>query len=62
MSPNGYPTRFDDHDRRHRNLPLEQLKTLRNDMREFRSQFEQEMDDLKERMSSLENSMLRGGK
>ena len=40
------------------NLVLEHLKALRNDLRDFRSRFDDEMDDLKTRMSSLEGAMV----
>lgn len=40
------------------NLVLEQLKGLRNDLKEFRGRYEGDMDDLKARMSSLEGSMV----
>ncbi|MBN8727497.1 MAG: hypothetical protein J0H15_07305 [Xanthomonadales bacterium] len=40
------------------NLILEMLTGLRNEMRDFRSRFEQDMDDLKGRMSSLETAMI----
>ena len=34
------------------------LKGLRNEVREFRTRYEEDMDDLKSRMSSLESSMV----
>jgi septation ring formation regulator EzrA len=40
------------------NLILEMLKGLRNEVREFRTRYEEDMDDLKSRMSSLESSMV----
>lgn len=40
------------------NLLLEMLKGLRNDLKEFRSRYEDDMDDLKARMTSLESSMI----
>ena len=40
------------------NLILEMLKGLRIDVKEFRSRYEEDLDDLKARMSSLENSMV----
>ena len=40
------------------NLLLEMLKGLRNDLRDFRARYEDDMDDLKARMSSLEGSMV----
>ena len=40
------------------NLILEMLKGLRSEVKEFRSRYEEDMDDLKARMSSLENSMV----
>jgi archaellum component FlaC len=40
------------------NLILEMLKGLRSDVKEFRSRYEEDLDDLKARMSSLENAMV----
>ena len=40
------------------NLLLEMLKGLRNEVRDFRVHFENDMDDLKARMSSLESAMV----
>ncbi len=40
------------------NLLLEMLKGLRNEVRDFRVRFENDMDDLKARMSSLESAMV----
>ena len=40
------------------NLILEMLKGLRSEVKEFRSRYEDDMDDLKARMSSLENAMV----
>jgi hypothetical protein len=40
------------------NILLEMLKGLRNDVKEFRTRYEEDMDDLKARMSSLEGSMV----
>ena len=40
------------------NLVLEHLKAIRNELRDFRSRFDDEMDDLKTRMSSLEAAMV----
>ena len=40
------------------NLVLEHLKPLRNELREFRSEFQTETENLKSRMSSLETSMI----
>jgi hypothetical protein len=40
------------------NLLLEMLKGLRNDVKEFRARYEEDMDDLKARMSSLEGAMV----
>lgn len=40
------------------NLVLEMLKGLRSEVKEFRSRYEEDMDDLKARMSSLETSMV----
>jgi archaellum component FlaC len=34
------------------------LKGLRSDVKEFRSRYEEDLDDLKARMSSLENAMV----
>ena len=39
-------------------LLLEHLKALRNDLREFRSEFQTETENLKSRMSSLETAMI----
>jgi len=39
-------------------LLLEQLKALRNELREFRSEFQTETENLKSRMSSLETAMI----
>ena len=40
------------------NILLEMLKGLRNDVKEFRTRYEDDMDDLKARMSSLEGAMV----
>jgi predicted nucleic acid-binding Zn-ribbon protein len=40
------------------NLPLEHLKALRNEMREFRNEFHTESENLKQRMSALETAMI----
>lgn len=40
------------------NLIIEMLKGLRSEVKEFRSRYEEDMDDLKSRMSSLETSMV----
>ena len=40
------------------NLLLEMLKGLRNELRDFRNRYEDDMEDLKARMSSLEASMV----
>ena len=40
------------------NLILEMLKDVRSDVKEFRSRYEEDVDDLKARMSSLENAMI----
>jgi hypothetical protein len=40
------------------NLIIEMLKGLRNEVKEFRTRYEEDMDDLKARMSSLEISMV----
>ena len=40
------------------NILLEMLKGLRNDVKEFRTRYEEDMDDLKARMSSLEGAMV----
>lgn len=40
------------------NLILEMLKGLRNDVKEFRFRYEEDVDDLKARMSSLESAMV----
>jgi predicted nucleic acid-binding Zn-ribbon protein len=40
------------------NLILEMLKGIRNDTKDFRTRYEEDMDDLKTRMSSLENAMV----
>ena len=40
------------------NLLIEMLKGLRNEVRDFRVRFENDMDDLKARMSSLESAMV----
>lgn len=42
------------------NLILEMLKGLRGEVKDFRVRYEEDMDDLKARMSSLESSMLHG--
>jgi hypothetical protein len=39
-------------------IMLDVLKNLRNDIREFRTEFKAEISDLKGRMSSLESSMV----
>lgn len=39
-------------------LVLENLKILRNELRDFREANRQDMDDLKARMSSLETAMI----
>ena len=40
------------------NLILEMLKGLRGEVKDFRMRYEEDMDDLKARMSSLESSMV----
>ena len=40
------------------NIILEMLKGLRGDLKDFRSRYEEDMDDLKARMTSLESSMV----
>lgn len=40
------------------NIVIEMLKGLRSEIKTFRVRFEEEMDDLKARMSSLETSMV----
>jgi hypothetical protein len=40
------------------NLTFELIKSLRAELRDFRTRYEDDMDDLKARMSSLENSMV----
>jgi septation ring formation regulator EzrA len=40
------------------NLLLEMLKGLRNDVKAFRAQYHDDMDELKGRMSSLETSII----
>ena len=40
------------------NLILEMLKGVRSDVKEFRSRYEEDVDDLKAHMSSLENAMI----
>ena len=40
------------------NLLLEMLRGLRNDVKEFRLRYEEDVQDLKARMSSLENAMV----
>ena len=40
------------------NLVIEMLKGLRGELKEFRSRYEEDMDDLKARMTSLESSMV----
>lgn len=40
------------------NLVLEHLKAIRNELRDFRGRFDDEMDDLKTRISSLEAAMV----
>lgn len=40
------------------NLVLEMLKGLRSEVKDFRLRYEEDMDDLKARMSSLEGSMV----
>jgi hypothetical protein len=40
------------------NLILEMLKGLRGEVKDFRVRYEEDMDDLKARMSSLESSMV----
>lgn len=40
------------------NLLLEPLKSLRNELRDFRAQHERDMDDLRARLSHLDQSMV----
>ena len=40
------------------NLILEMLKGMRGELKEFRTRYTDDMDDLKARMSSLETSMV----
>lgn len=40
------------------NLILEMLKGLRNEVKDFRARYEEDMDDLKARISSLESTMV----
>jgi uncharacterized coiled-coil DUF342 family protein len=40
------------------NLLLEHLKSLRNELRDFRNEFHTETENLKHRMSSLETAMI----
>jgi predicted nucleic acid-binding Zn-ribbon protein len=40
------------------NLLLEHLKALRNEVRDFRSEFHSETENLKHRMSALEMAMI----
>jgi uncharacterized coiled-coil DUF342 family protein len=40
------------------NLLLEHLKSLRNELRDFRNEFHSETENLKHRMSSLETAMI----
>jgi exonuclease VII small subunit len=40
------------------NLVLEMLKGLRSEVKDFRLRYEEDMDDLKARISSLEASMV----
>lgn len=40
------------------NLLLEHLKSLRNELREFRNEFHGETENLKHRMSALESAMI----
>lgn len=40
------------------NILLEMLKGLRNDVKEFRTRYEEDMDDLKDRMSRLNESIM----
>ncbi|MHB8247265.1 MAG: hypothetical protein ACYDCX_00010 [Acidithiobacillus sp.] len=40
------------------NLVLEHLKAIRNELRDFRNRFDDEMDDIKTRISGLETAMI----
>ena len=40
------------------NIILEMLKGLRSDVKEFRLRYEEDVDDLKARMTSLEKSIV----
>jgi len=40
------------------NLPLEHLKALRNDVREFRNEFHTETENLKHRLSAIESAII----
>lgn len=40
------------------NIVIEHLKALRNELREFRSEFHVETDNLKQRLSGIETSMV----
>lgn len=40
------------------NLILEMLKGMRGELKDFRTRYTDDMDDLKARMSSLETSMV----
>ncbi|MHB0887245.1 hypothetical protein [Acidithiobacillus sp.] len=40
------------------NLVLEHLKAIRNELRDFRTRFDEEMDDIKTRLSGLEMTMI----
>lgn len=40
------------------NLVLEHLKSLRNEVRDFRNEFHTETENLKHRMSALETAMI----
>lgn len=40
------------------NLVIEHLKAIRNELRDFRNRFDDEMDDIKTRISGLETAMV----
>ncbi len=40
------------------NLVIEHLKAVRNELRDFRNRFDDEMDDIKTRISGLETAMV----
>lgn len=40
------------------NLAIEHLKAIRNELRDFRNRFDDEMDDIKTRISGLETAMV----